>query len=283
MTASDPGVPASLRLLAEGGLDHCENVAWDATTASAVLGGEAGQLYRVGLDGSCDEIARADGAFLLGVALDARGTAFACDMLGGRVLRIDPDGRVEPFGPALGTPNFPAFAPDGTLYVTLNGTHNGDDGGLVALDAAGRATPVPLGRPLAFPNAIAVDGDDLVVVESDGQRVCRVPRDGGDPAVVAELPGTVPDGLALDAEGGIWVSCYQPNRIVRLAPDGTRETVADDLLGWMLPMPTGICFGGDDLRTLLVACLGGWSLAAIDATIAGRPLPRPRLDEGEGR
>jgi len=278
---TDPGVPTGLRLLGDGRLDHCENVAWDPFAGCAVAGGEDGQLYRIGLDGSVEEACRVPGAFLLGLAVDRDGAVIACDVRQGRVHRIDPSGAIEALGPELPAPNFPALAADGTLYVSLEGRHRGGDGGIVALDPSGTATPVPLARPLDFGNALLVEDDHLIVVESDGPRVSRVSRDGGERETLVDLPGTVPDGLARDAEGGLWISCYQPNRIVRLAPGGVLETFADDVLGWHLPMPTGLCFGGPDLRTLLVACLGGWSLAAIDSPVAGR-LPERLAGAEEG-
>lgn len=280
MHATGQRIPSTLRRLSTGSLDHCESVAWDPRTGSALAGGEAGQVYRVELDGATEEIARIPGAFLLGIAVDRDGTAFVCDVRGGRVHRIDRDGSTEPFGPPLAAPNFPAIAADGTLFVSQEGVHGGHDGAITALDPAGSPTPVALGRPLDFGNALLVAGDDLLVVESDGQRVSRVPRDGGDPVGIVDLPGTVPDGLARDADGGLWISCYQPNRIYRAVPGHAPELVVDDVLGWDLPMPTGICFGGPDLMTMLVACLGGWSLAAFATTVPGR-LPE-RLEHTEG-
>jgi len=57
-----------------------------------------------------------------------------------------------------------------------------------------------------------------------------------------------PDGAAVDADGNYWVAMYEGQRLVRLAPDGTR--LAD------VPLPvrcaTMPCFGGADLRTLFV-------------------------------
>lgn len=267
----DPGVPAGLRLLGDGQLDHCENVAWDARSGTAILGGEGGQIYSVDLDGAVETIAHVPGAFILGIALDHDGTIVACDTRQGRILRIQRDGSFTSFGPPLAAPNYPAFAADGNLYVTLEGRHRGGDGGIVVLDPSGSMRPVPLPRGLDFGNAMVVEGEDLLVVESDGPSVSRVDRGGGVPERLIELAGTVPDGLALDTEGGLWISCYQPNRIYRLRPDGTLEQVADDLLGWHLPMPTGIAFGGADMRTLLIACLGGWSLAALPVEVEGRP------------
>ncbi len=57
-----------------------------------------------------------------------------------------------------------------------------------------------------------------------------------------------PDGAAVDTSGTYWVAMYEGQRLVRLAPDGTR--LAD------LPLPvrcaTMPCFGGADLRTLFI-------------------------------
>ncbi len=57
-----------------------------------------------------------------------------------------------------------------------------------------------------------------------------------------------PDGAAVDSAGTYWVAMYEGQRLVRLAPDGTR--LAD------LPLPvrcaTMPCFGGHDLRTLFI-------------------------------
>jgi gluconolactonase len=45
---------------------------------------------------------------------------------------------------------------------------------------------------------------------------------------VVELDRVVPDGLAFDVEGGLWISYWQPNRVYRLDPDAELETVLDD-------------------------------------------------------
>ena len=280
MHAYEQRIPVGLRHLGGDRLDHCESIAWDASSGTAIAGGEAGQVYRIGLDGAVDEITRISGAFLLGLAIDRAGAIYACDVRGGRVHRIAPDGSAELFGPELPRANYPAFAADGTLYVSQEGTHGRRDGGIVALDPSGSPTPVRLSRPLAFGNALLVEGDHLVVVESDGQCVSRVARDGGDLECLVELPGTVPDGLARDAQGGLWVSCYQPNRIYRVHGEAPPDVVADDVLGWDLPMPTGICFGGTTLSTVLVACLGGWAIAAFESPVTGRPLDHLGPTEG---
>ena len=60
-------------------------------------------------------------------------------------------------------------------------------------------------------------------------------------------PG-VPDGLCVDADGGVWVARYAGHVVQRHDPDGTVSAVVE------LPCsrPTACCFGGDDLGTLYI-------------------------------
>src|SRR4030095_11517298 len=60
------------------GLDHPEGVAWDPASGVLWAGGEAGQLYRVDLEGrTWSEEARMPG-FVLGLAVDGRGRLVVC-------------------------------------------------------------------------------------------------------------------------------------------------------------------------------------------------------------
>jgi gluconolactonase len=54
-----------------------------------------------------------------------------------------------------------------------------------------------------------------------------------------------PDGLAVDAEGGVWVALYQAGGVQRLLPDGRPERRID------VParMVTSLCFGGGTSAT----------------------------------
>jgi sugar lactone lactonase YvrE len=65
----------------------------------------------------------------------------------------------------------------------------------------------------------------------------RVPREDG-----------FPDGLTLDAEGGIWVACWSGSAVRRYTPDGALDRVIE------LPVthPTSCAFGGPDLRDLYI-------------------------------
>ena len=90
--------------------------------------------------------------------------------------------------------------------------------------------------PCHFPNGLALspDGAWLYVAESTLPGVTRLRTTGrglGAPEEVVRLPGTVPDGLAFDAEGALYVSCYRPDRIYRLRPGGAIDVLADDPAG----------------------------------------------------
>jgi gluconolactonase len=264
-------LPAGLRTVATG-LDHPEAV---CVAGDAVLaGGEAGQLYRCPLEGGTTElVAQVPGGFLTGIAVDADGTAFCCDVGNGRVQRITPAGDVTPYGPPIGYPNYPVFGSDGTLWVTDSGDWERPSGGIVRIAPGGSAERLP-GEPLRFANGLALRGDALFVVESAWPGIVRVPLDGGAAEPILELPGTVPDGLAFDEEGGLWIACWQPNRIYRLARDGALEVVADDWSGTDLLTPTNLAFAGE---VLVVASLGGQAISAFDAGVRGAPLHRPRV------
>jgi len=85
------------------------------------------------------------------------------------------------------------------------------------------------------------------------------------------------DGLAFDRHGGLLISCWQPNRIYRLAPDGALAVLIDDWTGEYVLTPTNTAFAGDGLATLVLASLADWQLSAIDPDVPGARLRRPVL------
>ncbi len=84
----------------------------------------------------------------------------------------------------------------------------------------------PLGV-ITLPYSIAVDdrGDLLVTDQGEGdQRIARIPAEGGTVELVAEV--FTPRGLDVDSEQNVWV--ISQRRLLRLSPDGDRETIVDD-------------------------------------------------------
>ncbi len=62
------------------------------------------------------------------------------------------------------------------------------------------------------------------------------------------VSGGLPDGLTLDAEGGLWLAVWGSGELRRYLPDGRVDAVA------RLPVSqvTSAAFGGADLRTLYI-------------------------------
>jgi gluconolactonase len=274
-------VTDAARVLVDG-LDHPEGVAWDPDAEVVWAGGEAGQLYRVTLDGAVEHAATAP-SFVLGLAVDGAGRLAVCASEDGS-LCVAEGGEVRRVvaavdGAPLVLPNFPAFSPDGTLWLSASGTWGADDGRLVRVGADGGAATFSRDVP-HFTNGLAVspDGRWLWVVESFRPAVSRFDLATGDgrPELVLELPGTVPDGLAFTADGGLLISLYRPDRILHLDRDGVLEVVADDPQGTLLSAPTNVCFVGPQLDRVVSANLGRWHLTLLDLGLRGAPPHRPR-------
>lgn len=263
-----------LRALAEG-LDHPEGVCWCPTRRCIYAGGEAGQLYRIDPDtGSVELVAQVPDGFLVGIAVDLAGDVYACDIGNGCVQRIRPDAGFDTYGAPIDYPNYPVFDAAGNLYVSDSGAWDEPTGGVVRISPGGSTDRLPL-RPLNFANGLAILDDRLLIVESATAEVSTVDLTGGDVTTIVELGRTVPDGLAVDIEGGIWISCFQPNRISRLTLDGDLEIVVDDWAGSHLFTPTNIAFAGTSLDVLAVASLGGSTISTFDPGVKGRPLSYP--------
>ena len=267
------------------GLDHPEGVAV-GPDGSLFAGGEAGQIYRVGLGGAVEEIA-STGGFIYGVVVDGSSDVFACDFGKAAVVRVSATGEVATYsngaaGRPMRVPNFAAFDDGGNLYVTDSGEW-GDDDGVVYRIARGGATEVWTEATPRFPNGccLTADGEALLVVESHGRAVVRVPieDDGGAgrPEPVVDLSGSQPDGIALAEDGTMFVGCYRPDRIYRIPPGGPVEVFADDPDGVVLNQPANVAFSGPNLDRLVVSSLGGWSLVAAPAGVRGLPLRYPSV------
>jgi sugar lactone lactonase YvrE len=123
---------------------------------------------------------------------------------------------------------------------------------LVRVDPDGTARIVA--RDMAFPNGTVItpDGRTLIVGESYAGRLTAfdVERDGAlsNRRIWAQLPqGTVPDGICLDAQMGIWVASPTTNECLRVESGGqVSHRVALDRGAFACML------GGVDRRTLYI-------------------------------
>jgi gluconolactonase len=85
----------------------------------------------------------------------------------------------------------------------------------------------------------------------------------------------LPDGLALDAAGALFIGCYEPSRILRVPPGGvTSEIYIEDPTAHLLAHPTNIAFDGANLFT---ANLGRWHVTRIQTDTTAPALWRGSL------
>ncbi|HEY5439632.1 MAG TPA: SMP-30/gluconolactonase/LRE family protein [Acidimicrobiales bacterium] len=268
-------LPDSLQYqILASGFDHVEGVCWDPVRQCIWAGGEAGQVYRVELDGTVNVVTVIDGGVLLGIALDQAGSLYICDPGNHRVWKLDDHYNAVAFGDEINYPNYPAFAPNGLLYVSDSGQFDRVNGRLFTIDAAGVTVDVSP-RALEFANGIAIDDTTLWIVESAAPCVSSMSLTGGALDRTIPLERCVPDGLAFDAVGGLLISCYQPNQLWRWTPGEGLELIFDEWSGELILSPTNIAFYGNGLDRLALASLCGHNLVTIAAPQRGARIRLP--------
>ncbi len=129
-----------------------------------------------------------------------------------------------------------------------------DAGALHRLDAGGSQT---MQAGLHVPNGLGFSPDNtrLYLADSARRRVDAFDFDLDRGTITNRRPFAsfaegegVPDGLAVDQEGGVWIALWDGWRVVRIAPDGR----TDRAIHLPVPRPTSCCFGGPDLGTLYI-------------------------------
>ncbi|MCE2489990.1 MAG: SMP-30/gluconolactonase/LRE family protein [Anaerolineae bacterium] len=267
-------------------MDHPEGVAV-APNGLVHAGGEAGQIYRIDLEaGSCEVIADT-GGFITGLAHDAAGNIYACDVGNQAVMRISPDGVIDVYSKGnadqrMRVPNYPAFDSAGNLYVSDSGAWAQRDGFVWRIRPGGQAE-IWDRQARGFTNGLCLtpDGQALIVVESSAPCIARIPieADGsaGRRELLLDLPRSVPDGVAFDCEGRLYISVYTPSIIYRLERDGSLTTLYEEWERFLLDSATNVAFAGPELKTLLIANLDGRKLLRASLQVPGHPLNYPQL------
>lgn len=268
-------------LFSEPRLNHPEGLAIDAQ-GNVWCGGEAGEIYRIAADGSSIERMASTGGFTLGLAFDAQGRLYTCDLKHAAVFRFDPaSGSLEPFAAGDGAarmrvPNVPVVDAGRTCLYVSDSHHFEEAGpGVWRFDLDTGAGTLWYDRPLRFANGLALSADrqSLYVAETFARRVARIPIQPDGTAGTAEvfiqdLQG-LPDGLVFDRQGRLYVCCYEPSRVLRADPDGQVSLLIDDPEAHLLCHPTNGAFRGQDLFT---SNLGRWHITRTEVGAEGLPL-----------
>jgi sugar lactone lactonase YvrE/DNA-binding IclR family transcriptional regulator len=208
--------------------------------------------------------------------------------------RFDPaSGKLEAFAhPEAGRPdhryNDAKCDPRGRLLVgTLDPAGRPNRGSLWRVDPDGSSTRLDTGFTVANGLAFAPDGGTLYFADSAHRAVYAYDYDLATGLVarrrrfVEFAEGVKPDGLAVDAEGHVWIAVWDGWRVERHDTRGRLVRTVN----LPVPRPTSLAFGGEDLATLYVtsgrarldpeslaqAPLSG-ALFAFDAGVRGVPV-----------
>lgn len=264
-------------------LDHVECVAVHPD-GHIWAGGEAGQIYKIAPDGSHVEEIANTGGFVLGIAFNPGAEWLAiCDNKKHCVWKLDMENyRLSLFAEGAGDhrfniPNYPVFDTEGNLYVSESGAFREKIGKVLKFSAGGQGRVWHAG-PFNFANGLALSLDEqylyVVCTWLPGVERIVINEDGsaGERSVFVTLPQTCPDGVAFDAEGNLYVSCYAPNRIYRVTPAQEVSLLIDDWEAHTLSNPTNIAFGGERFDQLYTANLGRYHVNQISFGVKGAPL-----------
>lgn len=266
--------PTSALEVFAGGLDHAEGVLVGADGA-IYAGGEAGQIYRIDPVTRKAEVIASTGGYCLGLTQDRNENIYVCDCKLGALFRVERDGSCSRFVEPFVTPNFAVFDRNGILYLSDSGEWGKDNGKLFRIAPNG-AIEVFHPGPFAFANGLVLDGEErfLYVVESTRHRVLRIPLHGGtEPEIFVDGLARVPDGLAFDALGRLYVTCYASDTLYRCDRRGEKTILCADPDATLLNRPTNLAFLGE---SLLIANLGGTHIAQLDIGCAAMPLYHQR-------
>ncbi len=229
------------------------------------------QVLALDLDGVVEEVCVVEGR-PSGIGWLPDGRMLVVSMNDRRVVRLEPDGAVVEHADLSGL----ASAPCNDMVVDGRGNaYVGNPG----YDMRNPPTPVPaaelvlvrpdgsaevVDRSVLFPNGPAVtpDGRTLIVAETMAARLSAfdIEEDGtlSHRRTYAGLPGRSPDGIALDAEGAVWVADATGGACVRVREGGEVTDVIETGRGCF-----ACALGGPERTTLFVLTGEGFSGEAI--------------------
>lgn len=237
-----------------------------------------GRIFRISPAGEWELVAEYDG-WPNGLKIHSDGRIFITDYKRG-IMLLDPEsGAVTPFLETAASESFKGvndlvFAANGDLYFT-------DQGQTGLHDATGRVYRLtPEGRltrlldTIPSPNGIVIDPDmtHLLIAVTRAQQIWRMPLN--DSAIItkvgvfAQLHGGLggPDGLALDAEGGLLIAHTGFGSVWRLSRTAEPLLRIRSCAGIST---TNLAFGGPEGRDLFITESQTGSILRAKLDVAG--------------
>ena len=269
-------------------------------------GGRNGIIYKVSPEGQVHELVKLpEGSIPNGITLDRNGDLVYCDLGKQAVIRVTQSGQVSLIADRVGAvkltlPNFASYDAEGNLYVSNTSTrdintvlpelsHPEPYGALVRIRANGKGDVVATGIYAANGTAIDPKEDAVYVLESSRDDCLRIAikKDGtfGQPEVYSKDFPALPDGMAFDIEGNLYVTLpgkakdgtlVPANQIIKVDTNGQWSLLIDDPQGQKLILPTNCAFGGSGLQDLYFANLEGEHFSRVHTPFRGHPLYHQR-------
>lgn len=274
------------------GVDHNESISVGPHGEAYTTGFITCRVFRLHLDTNTAEAFTCTSQRILGQVVDADGNLYGGqpDTPGSVVLKITPRGEQSvyskgPAGRGFMSANTPAFDRDGNMYVSDTGSWSEKVDGHICRIFPGGNAEVWTKEPIDTPNGIAIDPEEKFIyyVETWGSSLARIPilPDGsaGPAERVLHMPRHVPDGIAFDEDGRIWIACHRPDKICVFDLNTRRlELFAEDWQGEALRGPCHVAFAGPDRDILLASSLDKATVHRFDNPgVHGLRLNNPKL------
>ena len=251
-------------------LQHPEGVAID-NAGFVCCGTENGEIMRIDKDKSKMICLASSGGFILGIAVDNQDNIFACEMKEAALYKYDSKNKsFNEFAKGPKIPNYPVIDQKrNCIYVSDSFGFNEKGVGVYRFDlTTGKGGPCSE-ELFNFANGMCLspNSDYLYVVESFHPCISRLPinEDGslGKKEIFTEDIAIVPDGLAFDEKGNLFISCYEPSRIYMADKLGNTKLLIEDKHCTTMAHPTNIVIS-EDGNTMYTANLGRWHITEID-------------------
>lgn len=260
-------------------LSHPEGLAVHLD-GSIWCGGDRGEIYRIAPSGESFELIASTGGFTLGMVFDKAGNLYTCDLGDSSVYKLDITTKelTRFTNPDLGmrVPNYPVLdVTRNRLLVSDSHEARKPGPGIWEIDLETGEGKLWSSENFDFANGLALtdDQNSLLVVESWGKAISKIDinRDGsaGPKNVYLNNLPAIPDGLAFDDLGNLFIACYEPSQIMVFDTDGNLEVVVKDVDAHLLCHPTNIAFRGSDL---FATNLGRWHITKIETKTSGEIL-----------